>query len=81
MEFMRNYPHLRHRSNLMRAVFVVKSNIMKSIHEYFNDKKFYNVDLPILTTNACEGGCQPLQVTSLLTSNDLFSIPTKNKFG
>jgi asparaginyl-tRNA synthetase len=66
LEFMRQLPHLRHRSNIMRAVFTVKSKIMESIHKFFIKKNFCYVDLPVLTTNACEGGCEPLQVTSLL---------------
>ncbi len=78
-DFMRNYPHLRHRSNAMRAVFVVKSLIMKSMHEYFSNKNFCYVDLPILTTNACEGGCQPLQVTALIDSGDTSDIPVISK--
>lgn len=74
-EYMRNYPHLRHRSNAMRAVFAVKSLVMKSIHDYFSNKNFCYVDLPVLTTNACEGGCQPLQVTSLIDSGNITDIP------
>jgi asparaginyl-tRNA synthetase len=74
-EYMRNYPHLRHRSNLMRAVFAVKSRVMNSIHNYYTNNNFCYVDLPILTTNACEGGCQPLQVTSLIDSGKISDIP------
>lgn len=75
LEFMRNFPHLRHRSNIMRAVFVIKSCIMKSIHDFFTDKSYCQVDLPILTSNACESGCQPLQVTNLLTDGKILDIP------
>lgn len=74
-EFMRNYPHLRHRTNTMRAMFTIKSLVMKSIHDYFTEKNFCYIDLPILTTNACEGGCQPLQVTSLIDTDKISDIP------
>ncbi len=77
LEFMRKFPHLRHRSNIVRAVFAVKSCIMKSMHDFFEQQSFHHVDLPILTTNACESGCQPLQVTSLLNDGKISSIPTK----
>ena len=77
MEYMRQWPHLRHRSNIMRAVFVAKSSIMKSIHDYFSNKNYFQVDLPIVTTNACEGGCQPLQITSLIDSGKVNTIPVK----
>ncbi|XWV24508.1 asparaginyl t-RNA synthetase [Tupanvirus deep ocean] len=79
MEFMRTFPHLRHRSNIMRAVFSVKSVIMKSIHDFFVERNYCLVDLPILTTNACEGGCQPLQVTSLIDSGKISDIPVITK--
>lgn len=77
LEFMRTLPHLRHRSNIMRAVFVVRSKILQAIHEYFTDKNYCLVDLPMITTNACEGGCQPLQVTSLLQNGKINDIPKK----
>lgn len=76
LDFLRTLPHLRHRTNMIGAVFSVKSVIMKSIHDYFMERKFKYVDLPILTTNACEGGCQPLQVTSLLNDIEVDQIPT-----
>ena len=77
IEFMRQFPHLRHRTSTMRAVFVIKSQIMKSIHDFFMDNQFCQVDLPVITTNACEGGCAPLQITSLTTTGKKSDIPTK----
>lgn len=77
LEFMRKFPHLRHRSNIMQAVFAVKSRIMFSIHQFFMERSYHQVDLPILTTNACESGCQPLQVTSLMNDGKVSSIPVK----
>lgn len=77
LDFMRTLPHLRHRSNAMRAVFAIKSTIMGAIHEYFMKKNYCLVDLPVITTNACEGGCQPLQVTALMDSGDVSEIPRK----
>lgn len=79
VDFMRKFPHLRHRSNLMRAVFAVKSNIMKSIHDFFVERNYALVDLPVITTNACEGGCQPLQVTSLINDGKVSMVPVKTK--
>lgn len=77
LDFMRKYPHLRHRTNIMRAVFVVKSCIIHAIHQFFSQRSYYQIDIPILTTNACESGCQPLQVTSLLNDGKVSSIPIK----
>ena len=80
MEFMRGLPHLRHRSNIMRACFVVKSEIMNAIHRYFTGEDYVIVDIPVITTNACEGGCQPLQVTSLIDDGKISSVPVKKVF-
>lgn len=81
IDFIRTFPHLRHRTALMRAIFKIKSEIIQSIHKFFRNKYYTFVDLPILSTNACEGGCQPLQVTSLLTSDVIDGIPTVVKDG
>ncbi len=76
LEFMRRFPSLRHRTNVIRAVFSAKSMIMKRINDYFMSNDYTQIDLPVLTTNACEGGCQPLQVTSLFKSDVVKDIPT-----
>lgn len=77
LEFMRTKAHQRHRSNVIRAVAVVKSNIMSSFKDYYRDNNYTHIDLPVLTTNACESGCQPLQVTSLINNGKISSIPVQ----
>lgn len=76
LDFLRTIPHMRHRTNIMRAVFAVKSKLLIAIHEYFSTLNYLYVDIPVLTTNACEGGCQPLQVTSLLNTGHKENIVT-----
>ncbi|AGC02177.1 asparaginyl t-RNA synthetase [Acanthamoeba polyphaga moumouvirus] len=75
LDFLRTLPHLRHRTNIMRAIFSIKSRIMLSIHDFFSTSNYIYVDIPALTTNACEGGCHPLQVTSLLDKGETNQIP------
>ncbi len=71
LEYLRTFPHLRARTNIMSCVFRIRSAITLATNIYFGQKLKYNyIDLPILTTSECEGGCIPLQVTSLL--NDGF---------
>ena len=77
LDFLRGLPHLRHRTNLLRAVFKVKSTIVQTINEFFIGKNYTYVDLPAITTNACEGGCQPLLVTSLLNEGKASKLPVK----
>ena len=78
LEYMRQFPQSRHRTATMHAVFAIKSQIMKSIHNYFSENEFFHIDLPILTTNACEGGCAPLQVTALTTTGKVTDIPVES---
>ncbi|QGR54168.1 asparaginyl-tRNA synthetase [Moumouvirus maliensis] len=75
IDFLRTLPHLRHRTNIMRAVFSVKSRLLLSIHDFFSTHNYMYIDIPALTTNACEGGCHPLQVTSLLDVGEVTKIP------
>lgn len=78
LDFIRTLPHLRHRTNIMRAVFKTKSVIMTAIHRCLTERHYCYIDIPVITTNACEGGCQPLQVTSLLMDSkreDFFGRP------
>nr|WBF70531.1 hypothetical protein [Megavirus caiporensis] len=75
LDFQRTIPHLRHRTNIMRAIFTIKSKVLSSIHKFFEDKNYLYIDIPALTINACEGGCQPLQVTSLLNKGNIENIP------
>jgi asparaginyl-tRNA synthetase len=66
MDFVRQFSHLKVRTNTVRAVMVVKSQILKATHRFFDELDYHLVMLPMITTNACESGCQPLQVTSML---------------
>jgi len=77
LEFLRTVSHLRHRSNIIRATFKIRSETEYLINSFFHSNDFCLVDIPMLTTNACEGGCQPLQVTSLLDSGLISNIPTE----
>lgn len=54
-EVLREIPHLRHRTNLFRAVMRVRSTLTQEIHAYFEGKNFLNVASPIITSNDGEG--------------------------
>nr|URM62024.1 asparaginyl tRNA synthetase [Mimivirus sp.] len=41
LDFQRTIPHLRHRTNIMRAVFTVKSKALSAIHKFFLKKIIY----------------------------------------
>ncbi len=47
--------HLWIRSKKQNAILRIRSEITKSIRDYFDSNGFLNLDTPIFTSNACEG--------------------------
>jgi len=70
-EFLREYAHLRPRTNLFNAVFRVRSLLAYAIHEFFRKKDFLYVHTPIITASDAEGAGEMFQVTTL----DLDNLP------
>ena len=69
VEFLRTIPHLRQRTNLLSAVFRVRSLAAFAIHKFFNEHNFVYVTTPILTGSDCEGAGEMFQVTTLNLNN------------
>lgn len=65
VEFLREIPHLRPRTNLLGAVFRVRSRLAFIIHRFFQDRGFAYVQTPIITASDCEGAGELFRVTSL----------------
>ena len=55
VEFLMENRHLWLRSSKQWAAIRVRSEIMKAIHQFFDDRGFIRFDAPILTPSACEG--------------------------
>jgi asparaginyl-tRNA synthetase len=64
-EFLRNWPHLRVRSNTFGAIARVRSTLAQATHQFFSQNDFYYVQTPILTASDCEGAGELFQVTTL----------------
>ncbi|HOF21169.1 MAG TPA: asparagine--tRNA ligase, partial [Bacteroidales bacterium] len=73
MEFLREIAHLRPRTNTFGAVLRIRHALAYAIHKYFNDKGFYYLHTPIITSSDAEGAGEMFQVTTL----DLGSVPKK----
>lgn len=65
LEFLRQIPHLRIRTQTFGALFRIRSRIAYAIHQFFQERGFFYVHTPILTSSDCEGGGQLFQVTTL----------------
>ena len=64
-EFLREQAYLRPRTNLLGAVFRVRSVAAHAIHTFFQDNGYVYVHTPLITANDGEGAGQMFQVTTL----------------
>lgn len=64
-EFLRTIPHLRPRTNALAAVARVRSCLNYAIHRFFQERGFFQVHTPIITTSDCEGAGEMFTVTAL----------------
>ena len=63
LDYLRQYPHLRARTNTFGSVFRIRSALMKSLHDFYHNKSFLHLDPNIITVNECEGGAGVFQIT------------------
>ncbi|MCB0272619.1 MAG: asparagine--tRNA ligase [Bdellovibrionales bacterium] len=63
--FLLDHRHLWLRSKRQNAILKIRSELIKAIRDYFDQKDFVCLDAPIFTPNACEG-------TSTLFETDYF---------
>jgi len=55
IEFLMNNRHLWLRSKRQWAIMRIRNGIIMSIHNFFQERGFLQMDAPIFTSNACEG--------------------------
>ena len=55
LETLREIPHVRHRTNIFRAVMLIRSTLAKEIHNFFDSEGFMYLHTPIITSNDGEG--------------------------
>ena len=63
-EYMRQYAHLRLRTNTFGAVMRIRHNMAIAIHKYFHDHGFFYFHTPFITASDCEGAGLMFQVTT-----------------
>ncbi len=64
-EKLREWAHLRPRTNAIGAVMRVRSRLSFAIHEFFQSRGFHYVHTPIITASDCEGAGEMFRVTTL----------------
>ncbi|XP_062052764.1 probable asparagine--tRNA ligase, mitochondrial isoform X5 [Lepus europaeus] len=62
LEYLRQYPHLRCRTNVLGSILRVRSEATAAIHSFFKDRGFVHIHTPVITSNDCEGAGELFQV-------------------
>ena len=66
LEFLREKAHLRPRTNTFGAILRMRSALAFAIHKFFNQEKgFFYLHTPLITSSDCEGAGAMFQVTTL----------------
>ncbi|MFA7137811.1 MAG: OB-fold nucleic acid binding domain-containing protein, partial [Bacteroidales bacterium] len=65
LEFLREIAHLRFRTNTFSAIFRIRHHMIFAVHQFFNDKGFYNIHTPIITASDAEGAGEMFHVSVL----------------
>ncbi|MBY0357031.1 MAG: asparagine--tRNA ligase [Candidatus Obscuribacterales bacterium] len=68
-EYLRSIAHLRPRTMTFGAVFRIRNEICRSIHNFFQSQNFIYVQTPIVTASDCEGAGQMFRVTTFELDN------------
>ncbi|XP_043706888.1 asparagine--tRNA ligase, cytoplasmic 1-like [Telopea speciosissima] len=67
LEFLRDFVHLRPRTNTISAVARIRNALAYATHTFFQKHGFLYVHTPIITTSDCEGAGELFQVTTLFS--------------
>ncbi len=70
LEFLREIAHLRVRTNTFGAVTRVRNSLSFAVHRFFQERGFFYVHTPIITTNDAEGAGSLFRVTGELEGAD-----------
>ncbi|MEL4106640.1 asparagine--tRNA ligase [Oscillospiraceae bacterium WX1] len=69
LEFLREMPHLRPRTNTFSALFRVRSLVFGAVHAYLQSHGFLYITPPIITGNDAEGAGEVFTVTTRADSD------------
>ncbi|WP_194755608.1 asparagine--tRNA ligase [Aliidiomarina indica] len=71
MEYLREFAHLRPRTNISGAVTRVRHCLAQAVHRFFHERGFYWISTPIITTSDAEGAGELFRVSTL----DMMNLP------
>ncbi|MEE3928464.1 asparagine--tRNA ligase [Mycoplasmopsis ciconiae] len=62
LETLRELPHIRHRTNILKCVMLIRSTLAQELHRYFMTRGYYYMNSPIITSNDGEGAGETFNV-------------------
>uniref|UniRef100_A0A3B5LFN4 Asparaginyl-tRNA synthetase 2, mitochondrial n=1 Tax=Xiphophorus couchianus TaxID=32473 RepID=A0A3B5LFN4_9TELE len=79
LEYIRQLPHLRCRTNAFSSLLRIRSEATAAIHSYFKNNGFVQIHTPIITSNDCEGAGELFQLEpsgpAFVDDDNFFSVP------
>lgn len=69
LEFLRENLHLRPRTTTMASMMRLRSAAAYAVHRFYQDRGFYYVTTPIISTSDCEGAGHLFRVSTLDPKN------------
>ncbi|KAM3874764.1 asparaginyl-tRNA synthetase [Diretmus argenteus] len=76
LDYLRQFPHLRCRTNTFSSLLRIRSEAAAAIQSYFKENGFVQIHTPVITSNDCEGAGELFQVEpSGQTKENFFSVP------
>ncbi|XP_075892841.1 asparaginyl-tRNA synthetase [Nelusetta ayraudi] len=79
LDYIRQFPHLRPRTNASSSLLRIRSQATAAIHSYFKENGFAQIHTPIITSNDCEGAGELFEVAPPYSENEedkyFFSAP------
>lgn len=84
VEYLREYAHLRPRTNLIGAVMRIRNSLAYALHSFFQERGFMWVSTPLITASDCEGAGEMFTVTNFnlddLPKNDQGKVDYNQDF-
>ncbi|KAI0222124.1 putative asparagine--tRNA ligase, mitochondrial [Lamellibrachia satsuma] len=75
-DYLRQYLHLRPRTNMFSSLLRIRSNAKKAFSDVLHELEYCYIDTPILTSNDCEGAGELFQVEP--SQSSLQQVPDRD---
>ena len=69
LEFLREIAHLRPRTNTFSAIMRIRHAMSFAVHQFFNERGFFYINTPIITSSDAEGAGETFKVTNFELDN------------